>query len=698
MNIYGGLILLTAIVAGLTGIVGVIVLIRNPSHKLNKYLFIMAISFAGWMLANVFSNLAFSYTLLLWINRLLFVLSSIAVTFMPLVLMHLTQRISVRLERTLLFIGAVVTAIACTPLIAMGVRPTQPVVEIIFGPFGGLYFLYILVSIIVSVVVSLRAFRASRGRLRSQLQVIAWSALVPLVLGTLTNVVMPFFFQQYEASLLGPLFFSVMIVGFGYSIIQQHLFDIRLIISRSITYLVVISIVSVVYIIGAHTILLVVESWTGNVESVFIEAFLSVLIVLFLPSFIRLVSKISDRVFHSSTMSLQVFITELNKLLITTRTIEELYAGLSKLFDVSLKPQFVAIGVYRGKNIDWFQPPDTNVMLSHRHLKSMDDIVQTELVGHKSLRQLRKTYAVDLACSLDSETGREGIVLFGYKRNGSAYSTQDLKLLSYARGAVGLALSNAKKYEEIVAFNETMKHRVATATAKLRKVNKELSMLNALKDDFISAASHQLKPQITSAGGFVDLALDEAIPKQIRSLLELSRKGLNRMALIVEGVLDQARAGDIELHKKSFSISRLISEEIAGLKTIASRKDVTMSHSIPSKAYISGDKSKLREAIFNILHNAVVYSTSGGDVVVNLVVLRNTVKITVSDTGIGINAADRRRVFVKHFRSGVARKHHLGGSGLGLYVSKMFVESHGGSIRFTKNNPKGTIFSISLPK
>lgn len=134
--------------------------------------------------------------------------------------------------------------------------------------------------------------------------------------------------------------------------------------------------------------------------------------------------------------------------------------------------------------------------------------------------------------------------------------------------------------------------------------------------------------------------------------------------------------------------------------TLASKLGIKNLHTvykIQPRIFVVADKQKCREAIFNIIDNAVRYTPENGCIKVSLEILKDRVKIVVTDSGIGLSSNDQKQLFKKYFRSDGARQAQPSGTGIGLYVAKHFIEAHGGSISVRSNVGSGSSFSIILP-
>ncbi len=297
----------------------------------------------------------------------------------------------------------------------------------------------------------------------------------------------------------------------------------------------------------------------------------------------------------------------------------------------------------------------------------------------------------------------EGLLLLGPKRNGSIYNSTDKSFLEIVERNISLALDNAFKYEEIQVFTSTLERKVQDATSELNFSNSELTKLNKLKNDFISAASHQLRPQLTAARGHTELVmfdLKNELPKKQRKNLELALESIDRMTGIVSGILETSKELEqsVYLHKSSFSLSVVANKETKILKDQARKKKISVISSIQPGVKIFGDKQKCMEAVFNLLDNALRYTPAKGTIEVTLTSELNDALLLVRDTGIGIKNSEKKNLFKKYYRAPEAKIIQPVGTGIGLYITRIFIEAHEGSVGLKSTTEgRGSTFFIRLP-
>ena len=216
---------------------------------------------------------------------------------------------------------------------------------------------------------------------------------------------------------------------------------------------------------------------------------------------------------------------------------------------------------------------------------------------------------------------------------------------------------------------------------------------------FIADASHELRTPISVLRAETEWALDrDRTPQQYKEALTVGRRAALRMQDVVERLLALVRA-DVapEVQEPApVAMRTLIDDVAAWLAPMAQARDVRIGIS-GDPFTVNGDAEQLREALNNIVANAILYNKPGGSVTITLRESAGTARIEVADTGIGIPADAVPRVFDRFFRVDKARSRKMGGSGLGLSIARTVFVAHGGDVICTSEPGVGSMFVISLP-
>jgi signal transduction histidine kinase len=223
----------------------------------------------------------------------------------------------------------------------------------------------------------------------------------------------------------------------------------------------------------------------------------------------------------------------------------------------------------------------------------------------------------------------------------------------------------------------------------------------SVKDEFVASVSHELRTPLTSILGFLELVLDgEEVSPSVREQLEVIHRNGERLLGLVGDLLltAQAAEGRIGLSKELTDVSVLAELAVTELLPRADARMVTVRCELAPDAVLLVDPLRMRQVIDNLVCNAVKYTPDGGTVVLTVADAGDEVVLSVSDTGIGISAEDRERLFTRFFRSSDAHDLAIQGIGLGLAICKSIVDAHGGSIELESEVGRGSTFRVRLPR
>src|SRR6266849_180286 len=228
-----------------------------------------------------------------------------------------------------------------------------------------------------------------------------------------------------------------------------------------------------------------------------------------------------------------------------------------------------------------------------------------------------------------------------------------------------------------------------------------------LKDEFIGIAAHELRSHLAVVRGFAQmLSMQTARGKgpplaewQMEAVQDIDQ-ATTRLVELTEDLLDVTRlqAGRLELHSEPIDLVALVQRIVARFRVTTEQHQIAV-NATPEHIVILADPRRIEQVLSNLMNNAIKYSPGGGDIDISV---REDQKdkaalLSVRDHGIGIPAHQQNRVFSRFMRADNAHAHHIGGTGLGLYLCRELVERHGGRIWFESVEGLGSTFFISLP-
>jgi PAS domain S-box-containing protein len=235
-----------------------------------------------------------------------------------------------------------------------------------------------------------------------------------------------------------------------------------------------------------------------------------------------------------------------------------------------------------------------------------------------------------------------------------------------------------------------------------RDARSQAERANRVKDEFLATLSHELRTPLNAVLGWTNILLRGNIQsEELKQGLVTIERNARIQAQIIEDLLDMSRiiSGKVRLEVQETDLSAVLNESIETLRVTAEAKSVQLRAAMgPFAGPISGDPNRLRQVFWNVLHNAIKFTPSGGEVQVRLARVGSEVEVSVSDSGEGI-APDFLPYIFDRFQQGDAsttRRH--GGLGLGLAIVKQLVELHGGKVGVKSNGlGQGAVFIVRLP-
>jgi heavy metal sensor kinase len=215
---------------------------------------------------------------------------------------------------------------------------------------------------------------------------------------------------------------------------------------------------------------------------------------------------------------------------------------------------------------------------------------------------------------------------------------------------------------------------------------------------FTADASHELRSPLGAMRAAIEVALQKPRSREeYRSVLSTLGEQCDRLTRLVNGLLLLARAdaGEILVAREPVDVASLAREVVELFDPVAEEKGVDLVTEITEPITVTGDPSRLRQLMTNLLDNALRFTDGGGSAVVGIGRGERTATIRVRDTGPGISAEHLPHVFDRFYQADSSRA--SGGCGLGLSICRWIVQVHGGSIEATSTEGKGAEFTVELP-
>lgn len=285
-------------------------------------------------------------------------------------------------------------------------------------------------------------------------------------------------------------------------------------------------------------------------------------------------------------------------------------------------------------------------------------------------------------------------------RTGSSMVRDDLSLLTGSKSKIEISLS--------VSPVLNAKRQILGAIILIRDISHEKA-IEREKSDFISTASHEMRTPVATIEGYLGLAMTPATATVDERAMEYLRKAHDTtqyLGTLLKNLLSITKAEDKQINERlePVDIGKMIQAVVNDLQVLAQKRNLTItieSSSLPGREIIPPyivmvNPERIKEVLINLIDNAIKFTTQGG-VYVTVTADKTNVTASVADTGPGIAQADIPHLFQKFYRIDNSTTRAVGGTGLGLYLSRITIERYNGRMWAESQPGKGSTFSFSLP-
>jgi GAF domain-containing protein len=321
------------------------------------------------------------------------------------------------------------------------------------------------------------------------------------------------------------------------------------------------------------------------------------------------------------------------------------------------------------------------VLNTRRTIHIEDITLDTELAAASPVALATGSRTV-LAVPLLAEGEVIGAIL-ATRRVVRGFTDREVKVVETFADQAAIAIQNVRLFNEI------------------QDKSRQLEIANRHKSEFLANMSHELRTPLNAIIGFSEVLVQglfgDVNEKQREYLQDVIGSGQHLLSLIND-ILDLSKieAGRMELELSTFDLRNALQSGVTIVRERASRHNITLAVSVADDLVeVEADERKVKQIMYNLLSNAVKFTPDGGRVDVTVRRDNGDVRVEVADNGIGIAEADQARVF-EEFQQ-VGRERSREGTGLGLTLTKRFVELHGGRLTLESSPGKGSTFAFTLP-
>jgi signal transduction histidine kinase/ActR/RegA family two-component response regulator len=368
------------------------------------------------------------------------------------------------------------------------------------------------------------------------------------------------------------------------------------------------------------------------------------------------------------------------------------WAAVYSFQSTSEDARVVAESTQAGVAFPWTRvlPPGAGMVglaTARRQTVVADDVLQHPDVTYppEARAQIESTaYRSVMAIPLIAHDRVLGALAVG-ARIGRRFEPQEIALLSVFASQAAVSFHNARLFEES------------------ERARADAEAANRSKDDFLAVLSHELRTPLTAILGWVRM-LDRGNLPPARTAEAVSAVDRNArlQARLINDMLDVSRivTGKLDVERTLVHLGAVVHDAIEAARQDGHARELLAEPTIDAAAtVVVGDRVRLQQVVSNLIANAVQYTPRGGRIEVTLRSIRETVELSVADTGDGIAPEDLPRIFERFHQVDASRTRRHGGLGLGLAIARHLVELHGGSVQAASaGRGRGSTFTVQLPR
>ncbi len=524
-----------------------------------------------------------------------------------------------------------------------------------------------------AVIAVVNYFRTSSNRTRQQMKII----LVAALLGILPIIIFSLLPEVFSYHPLLPQGFTMLFLvfiplGIGYAMVTRRLMNIDIVIRKglvngtvTVVLAAVLTLALVLVIPSSH------DSLMGSQRIAFYLV-LGLLAAGLYGALRNVIGKFLDRHLTARRYGITRVIDNLNKNVSTLTDYQDISRIIVATIANAIDPKGVCLSVK--SHYGSYEIAATQGLFSeigYRQMLMDIDVQKNPLLEFPNSATILHP-DLEFIIPLNGMQDQIGVLYVAGKDSGEKYTVDDMYLL-----------------QEIIDG--------ATASLERTLLIRDVS----LRDTFVSIASHELRSPLTAIMGYTDLLREQDPPEEIRKQWLRRIADCNqRLYDIVDQLLNVSRiqSGRTFLKLAPVNIKDFLEESVATHALVTDKHHFSL-HIQDGTPDILAEHDKIRQALDNLLGNAIKYSPGGGEIAVRAVYEKQSdrVVISVADQGIGIGLEDRLSLFTTFHRIQRPETRGIPGTGLGLYIVKKWVEAMGGKVWLESELNKGSVFSIAIP-
>ena len=601
--------------------------------------------------------------------------------------------------------------------------PNGENIVVLGSMFYNVYVVYFLIYYIAAGFVwgrMLSAENNSGKRQKSVLRVVFFGYAVAGIVGGTFNLILPWI-GNYLLIWLGPVSVFLFVVINYVAIIRYRLFDIKSAIIRFLSYCIIVSCITVVYLFVFNTVFRSLFGIDVSDEKILVIIITMVILVLMILPTVNRLNSLLNSLFHTDNYNIFSLVEKLNKTIIKVHRVEDLLKQNARLVNGALKTSFTCFvstvnsdhgpAIVAGFPKKSMRNDEIEVLNKFVDNCSGSVVFADSLMDNDEVSEVLKRHRVAVIADIkytpdrenDSQESSMGYILFGYKKQRRGFVQKDIDAVEAISSLTAIAIENVYYYSQVQKFNESLRDEVRAATRSLKMSNRKLKKLDLVKDEFVNMASHQLRTPLTSIKGYISMMLDGdagELNASQKKFLDEAYYSCNKMVHIVNDFLDVSRlqTGKFIVERTWVRLDRIVKEEVDNLYPVAKTAGIKLNYEVQEHVdySLNIDESKIRQVVSNIIDNAIYYSRGEKSILVRLEGRDGKVMFEVIDSGIGVPKKEQKRLFKKFYRASNARKRRPDGTGVGLFLAKKIITALKGGMIFHSVEGKGSTFGFWL--
>lgn len=714
--------------------IGLFVFLKGKKGKSGTFYLLFIIAVALWISSNLFLRVFENYDLIMISLKLTFV-SAVVMFYMLLLFARTFPNDFIKKIHLIDIVGLVVTIFFCiigfSNLIVSGFNQNQIMIDAIYGRFFILFPLITVFFFIAIFYYLYKQYKMSTGVAKEQAKYVFIGIMLTAVIASMTDIFIPLFTKNNVSANYGSFGAITIVIFSAYAILAHHLFDIRVIIRKTVVYSVLLIFVLAVY---SLVIFVFAQAFgTGGqaitAKTIVPNLLAAVFIAAGFEPLRKWLTKCTDKFLFKGEYKPQDVLNKLSGVLSSVLDLDEALTSIIGILVTEMRltragafvlthdPESKKMIVKRAKTVGYgeekitLKPDGYLITYYEQYIKSHKEVTCKDAKDEKKRAIKKCNVRIDSKPIITEELEREaemnstgdeivkntiselkgleaqvslpiivkgkliGIFILGAKKSGDIFSDSDLELLTSVANQTAAAIEKARFYEE-----------------------------DQLKSEFVSIASHELLTPTSAIEGYLSMILDEGMGKvdpQAKKYLDNVYASSKRLAGLVKDLLNVSRieGGRIVVQSKNFDLKEMIKQVVAEMQPKANEKKLQfaaegLDREVPQ---VWADPERVHQVLINLIGNAIKY-TDKGSVRVRLDFSLSVVRVSVIDTGVGIPKDEIPHLFEKFYRASNADNSGAQGTGLGLYITKQIVELMGGMIQVDSEKGKGSVFSFSLPR